>query len=221
MNKVRIALLATALAFLGGFGQAQVVEAACGAIPGNCLSGPNPAGSSTAAVVVQHLYEGAEVDFNVEPDDTDTWKVTATHSTIAMGGGCSCNDYTSNVTADVTWTGSAWSVNCTGCSSLGPIVNVSVCDVASCTGAETHGWSYKLIATVAQTRVNQCLANAAHLTSVLFETTAIDDGDTISACREILAVSPKSQTYSGTDVAFDCSLACGGVSGPTIQIYYE
>lgn len=89
----------------------------CGVAPpggvGNCLLEQ----STMAGVVVDHF---SSVDSNivpVEPDNVDSWVITATHSTVtgAGGGTCSCKDYISSVSATVSWTGSSWSVSCTGC----------------------------------------------------------------------------------------------------------
>jgi hypothetical protein len=103
---------------------------------------------------------------------------------------------------------------------------LGVCEVDGCGISTTHSWKYRLTARVAQTRDNVCWDgvrfNDAHLTGVTFTTTAVDNGDVITAlCTEGAAVSPTSQTWSATDLAFSCNVTCGSVTGPTIQILYQ
>jgi hypothetical protein len=79
-----------------------LVHAACGVAPGACLT----QNSSMAGVDVYHA-SSLTLGRDVEPDDTDSWRITATHSTEdgAMPPSCECEDYTTSVTADVSWTG--------------------------------------------------------------------------------------------------------------------
>ncbi len=199
----------------------------CSVVPAACLSN----GSTMAGVIVDHYSSVGTNIVPVEPDDTDTWTITARHSTLTIpGNSCSCNDYTSSVTGTVQWTGSGWSVSCTGCNyPNGPILSLGVCDVASCSSL-THGWKYRLVARVSQTRAAICfdagpppINHPAYLTNVEFKTTAVDDGHIIDEtfCTEGSSVSPTSQTWVANDAAFSCNLNCGSVAGPLITIQYN
>ncbi len=199
----------------------------CGVAPpagvGNCLT----EFSTMAGVDVFHYSSIGTNIVPVEPDDTDSWIITATHSSEdnVIPQSCECNNYTSSVTADVTWTGSGWSVACTGCNwPNGPILSLGVCAVSGCSAiGGTHGWEYKLTARVKEFRPAVCGANNGYLYSVEFETTSVDDGDVIVQfdCSEGSSVSPTSQTWSDVDLAFGCNLNCGSVTGPTIYIQYN
>ncbi len=230
MRCLSVGILALAVSFLGLFGDSDITEAACQAPHGACLDED----STMAGVIVDHCAAKGVNLVHVEPDDTDTWFIVATHSTDTGTGNppCDCNDYTSSVTAEVSWTGSDWSVSCTGCNyPNGPIMALGVCAVEGCIGVSgTHSWKYRLTARVKQARVNICSLGTtppswtdANLHSVKFTTTAVDDGDKIdtSDCSENGAVSPTSQTWTATDFAFSCNLNCGSVSGPLFTIAYE
>lgn len=161
----------------------------------------------------------------VEPDDTDSWQITALYSTTntAIPPNCQCNNYNVTATADVTWTGSAWSVSCTGCG--GPILSISVCPEAGCATEDLppvdHSYAYKLVARVSEARLDQCGVNDAFLLGVTFTTTAVDDGDKLEDCAETDAVSPISQTWTATDVNTSCNSSCSSVAGPQIDIIYD
>lgn len=220
-------LLGWATARYGPVNVANAQNCGVAFMPGGCLSQD----STMAGVVVNHV----DVDdlappavTYVEPDNTDSWQITALYSTEPTGDSCACEDYDSSVTADVTWTGTNWSVTCSGCSfPSGPILSVDVCSVAGCaTGGlpnVQHGWSYRLVARVKEQRVNQCGLEDAFIRGVTFTTTAVDDGDKINAgnCTETSAASPTSQTWSATDFALSCNSNCSSVGGPTIDIIYD
>jgi hypothetical protein len=101
-------------------------------------------------------------------------------------------------------------------------MSLEVCGIYSCSRlGVTHGLGYRLVARVAQTRVDQCGENDAHLTSVKYQTTAVDDGIDLISCQTNGTVSPTSQTWTATDYAFDCTLTCSAVAGPSVTIEYD
>jgi len=218
MSRTRMISFMAAFVAAFSFGTAEDLYAACGVAPtGSCLTED----STMAGVVVEHETTGGAP---VRPNDTDSWDITATHSTTfgASPPGCICQDYTSQVTATVTWTGSAWSASCTGCAwPQGPILSVTACDAST----RCPGTAYRLVARVKRTRFAICSANNAHLTSVLFQTSAVDDGieltsQDVGGCSTVGAVSPTSQTFGGLDLAFGCNLNCTSVAGPLVTITY-
>ena len=215
-------------------GKSSTAGAACG-VPLTACALQNQWHVSTAQV-----YHYDQVDTHiipVEPDDIDSWEITSVHSTASGVSpvGCRCVDYSASVTADVQWTGNGWSVSCTGCDgNYGPIYDVSLCEEAGCGGSsvppEYHGWAYKLLVKVADTRANMCSGNAAYLTSVSYETTAVDDGDRLDVspgnCQEVAAVTPTSQSWGDTDAgpfnSYRCPFSCtDNNDGPQISIIYD
>lgn len=227
MNRPTFLVVAASVLVAGiFFGRAMQSHAdgPCGVPPGNCLDGPPPDGSSMAGVLVYHSTSNdPEVQPDVEPNTTDSWQITAQHSTPNVPGSCNCQQYYSNITADVTWTGSGWNVTCSGCNSVnGPIMSVAVCSEVACQdGMTLHGTGYRLVARVAQTRPQICGVNAAHLTAVTFQTTSVDNGRDLNDCVDSGAVTPDSQSWQATDYAFSCNLSCSTVVGPTIRITYQ
>ena len=127
MSRARILSFVLLVAAAAAFLPATPAHAACGTAPmGNCLT----ENSTMAGVVVEHQTTGAAP---VRPNDTDSWNITATHSTedLILPESCECQDYTTQVSATVTWTGSAWSASCTGCAwPRGPILSVTACDAS-------------------------------------------------------------------------------------------
>jgi hypothetical protein len=227
----RLVVVAFAMALAAGVAlaprQQPVYAQQCGGviIPGGCLSG----NTTMAGVVVYHKdLDDTEpaIWTPVEPDDTDSWQLTALYSTDAglPPPTCQCINYNVTATADVTWTGTGWSVSCTGCG--GPILSVSVCSEAGCASegfpSVLHGHAYRLVARVSELRTGQCMGYSAFLRGVTFATTAVDDGDKLDDdCIETDAVSPISQSWSDTDFAMGCIVTCSSVIGPQIDIIYD
>lgn len=190
----------------------NVQAAACG-VAVNCGTDA----TVTSALQVTHTTNDAS-PIPVEPDDSETWDIKAVWA-VPFGGGfqCPCTEINATVSATVNWTGSSWSVSCTGCNNTtGPIRSVSVCAVDGCTsGFTSHGWAYKLIVDVDDANVRFCtllLGNEpAFLDRVEYTTTSVDDGDKINTgtCAENGAVSPTSQTWTATDTgSFECAFNC-------------
>jgi len=216
------ALLTTSLALGLAFAVLPTVaQASCGR---------NDCGGSTqiSAVTVYHT-SGVTNTVPVEPDTGETIAVTAYWDALEFaGGGCSCHQTaSSSVTVDVDWNESTdtWDYSCTGCSGAGPIYGVTVCHVDGCgtMGAIANAWAYELVVQIDKIRSN-CSGNAGYLSHVDYQTTAVDDGDTIrtSNCTELAAVSPTTQTFSVTDSGtFECTFTCAAASGPTLFLTYQ
>ena len=197
---------------------------------------PGADGTVTSSLTVDHYdivsVGPPEMRMPVEPNNGDTWTVTARYrrDRPVMSTPCDCTTLTYTASVDVTWTGSAWSASCTsGCNAgAGPIRSVSVCTVSSCTSGSTHSWEYELIVdldnNLAALQCGIFGPNGAALYQVDYDTTVVDDGDTIALvdCTESGAVSPNSQTWSASDTgAFECTFTCAAASGPSISIVYD
>jgi hypothetical protein len=209
------------LAQVGGIAPVQTAYAACGNTI-NCGAD----NTATSALTVQHIYYGSATP--VEPDTSETLAITATWASLFGGGqSCDCTETTASVGATVTWTGSGWSVSCSGCNpTSGPIRSLTVCSALSdtCTShGTTHGWKYTLVVDVNHTKT-VCTNTAAFLHHVDYTATSVDDGDTIdtSSCVETGSLSLYGGTdYSATDNgAFECAFDCSA-AGPTLTLYYQ
>ena len=225
VSGLHAALLTTSLALGLAFALLPTVaHASCGR---------DDCGGSTqiSAVTVYHT-SGVTNTVPVEPDTGETIEVTAYWDALEFaGGGCSCHQTaSSSVTVDVDWNESTdtWDYSCTGCSGAGPIYGVTVCHVDGCgtMGAIANAWAYELVVQVAKNNGLCTLGGGSvgYLSHVDYETTAVDDGDTIrtSNCTELAAVSPTSQSFSVTDNgAFECTYSCAVASGPVLYITYE
>lgn len=217
--------LSTLVAFVGGSAlgwsgavssSTRVAYAVCGTFIG-CGGGD---GTVTSALDVRHV-EGPTINGDpVEPDDGESWEIEAVWAGLS-GTSCACTETSASVSADVTWTGSAWTVSCTGCNpSTGPIRSISICHIDGCTNMDTHSWEYRLIVDVDSTVGALC---GRYLNRVIYTTTSIDDGDVIDTndCTEASSVSPATQTVSATDYgAFECAFNCSGTAA-TATIAYE
>jgi hypothetical protein len=163
------------------------------------------------------------VDDVVEPDDGETFTLLGTWASDNVGLVCVCSTTTASVSAAVSWTGSAWSVICTGCDATnGPFYALAICTIDSCTSGATHSWTYRLTADI-DDAVTICATDVAYLYSVSYTTTAVDDGDDVflGNCTEVAAVSPTSQTWQATDFGtFECSFNCS-VTGASMTITYN
>lgn len=233
MNSRLTGLLAAAACFglLAGVfaGSPASVEAqACNLNTHNC----NPSDDTvTASAIVSHAYpDEPPLVIPVEPDTGETWEITATYQLQTGGSACDCDDRTDTVTVDVDWneTTDSWDVSCTGCNAGDPIQAVSVCHSAGCGSHTTidNAWEYEIIVDVHNNYTFSCgiYNHDGALQSVDFETTSVDDGDTIRTgnCTEQLAVSPTSQTFSSTDSGpFECLFTCAAATGTSIVILYE
>jgi len=193
-------------------------------------------GTVTSSLTVDHydiqMIGQAEVRVPVEPNNGDTWAVTARYQKQTApppGTSCDCNTFTATASVDVTWTGSAWSATClSGCAAGGPIYGVSVCTVSSCSSGATHSWEYELIVDVDNNIYgvvcNLGGFNNARLYQVDYDTSAVDNGDTINIgnCTEVATKSPTSQSWSASDTSsFECTFTCAAASGPSVSIVYD
>jgi hypothetical protein len=222
----RLSLITVAvIGVIAAFGPADSVAAACQNAHALCSGGADP--TRTSVLTVKHCVDagGGSCGDPVEPNDTDSWNVTATWSTPFTGvPGCSCVDTAAQVAVDVQWTGTAWQATCTGCNVAGPIRGVVVCDVVSCTGGDgPHGAEYRLQVDIDSTNgTAQCGAGVYNLRQVVYAATNIDDGVSWDpdTCDAIQAETPSSQTWSATDTGtFECALSCDNL-GATITIRY-
>lgn len=235
ISPLTLLVAALVIGTIGSFAWSNLIESPksvsaqlCGS-PGPCA--PDP--TDTSSLLVSHVKVVGMNLVPVEPDDTDTWEITATWQGLHSTGNpaCSCTRISASVTADVTWTGSAWSVSCTGCSAgSGPIRAVSVCPGDSCTSQSgTHSWQYELIVDIDDRKL-VCIGNPlnGYLEKVEYKAIAADDGHTIdsSNCTEIASVSPLSTApgvfASATDEGpFECPFTCQAANGPSTTIFYD
>jgi hypothetical protein len=181
----------------------------------------------TASILVSHA------DLNtvpVEPDSGETWSITANYRLQTAGEPCDCDDRDDSVSVDVAWSDtSGWSATCTGCGGGSAIQGVAICGVGGCaSGTITidNSWSYELIVDLNNNHGFVCGATAmnARLVDVDFETTSVDDGDTIDTgnCSEDVAVSPTSQVFSATDAGpFECGFTCPAATGTSVTLTYQ
>jgi hypothetical protein len=166
----------------------------------------------------------------VEPDSGETWSITANYRLVTLGTSCDCDDRTDSVTVDVEWSDTTgWSASCTGCGGGSAIQGVAICGVGGCaSGTITidNSWSYELIVDLYTNHAFSCGAGVqnAALVDVDFETTSVDDGDTIdtSSCEEDASVSPTSQIFSATDAGpFECGFSCPAATGTSVTLTYQ
>lgn len=202
------------------------VYAACGAAY-SCVLDP----TATSVLDVDHLNDACTRQ--VEPDTGETWHITAYwRADTVPPAACECAAaLQASVYATVTWTdGSGWSTSCTGCDANGPIRSVTVCNAGSCGGQNEldNGYAYRLLVDINHTSAWLCPVDenlySVYLSSVAYQTTAVDDGNlvdlSVSPCTEGTAVSPTSQTWSATDNgAFECGLSCDDSGASTTILY--
>jgi hypothetical protein len=197
----------------------------CQAANTACINGTT---TSLLNVLHQKLTYDSESARWVEPDDTDSWEITAEWRAAPP---CDPGDVRFEAASvDVTWSGSAWvlsNINLTN-----SIVDIDICttsDTCSGTGG-THAYGYKLIVDVNDPDVTQ----AFNLVRVKYETTQIDDGRLIlfdpgptPTCNNLgAAVSPTSQTFvqydSGPWNSSRCTYSCStGGGSPSMAITYQ
>lgn len=184
--------------------------------------------TKTSAMEVDHkttaAYEGGSIW--VEPDDGETWEITATWATAPPP---ECFQTSETAYATVSWNGSAWVLS--SVTTTTNIVGISICQGDECDagGASTHSWQYKLIVSIKDPVGTITLY---HLRDVRYQTTSVDTGYTIASasgpddCDLDAAVSPTSQTNTAYDDpattwnAARCTFACT-VSGGSITIFYD
>jgi hypothetical protein len=187
-----------------------VFAAACKYANAYCI-----AGYRTAAVDVRHGVEGGASITPVEPDDGETWSITAFWNTAPP---LPCFENQEAASATVSWTGSTWQLS--NVTLTANITDIDVCDFQTCDAVDVHSHGYRLVAKV----VDPHLPGGIHnLRQVVFATTSVDDGyelDT-STCTLGTSVSPTSQTFSATDSGgFECGYSCDN-SGTNLLITYE
>ena len=218
------AVVAVFSVFVASGASTSRVEAACQNGHAACGGGDV---TRTSALTVKHCVMDGSVCIPVEPDNTDTWTVTANYSTSFNAGvpGCSCQDNQAQATVTVSWNGTGWTAVCTaGCNALaGPIFGVSVCNVTSCTGGDgPHGAEYMLLVDLGAVN-GACDVLAFNLRAVSYVAADVDDGLSWdeSTCESIEAVTPTTQSWSTTDTGtFECAISCNN-AGASLTITYD
>lgn len=168
----------------------------------------------TAAVDVGHVTES--VTEPVEPDDGETWAITA-YWNDAPPEPCDETSETAYVT--VSWNGSQWETS--NFVPTASITSVGVCGTGyQCDSLTTlHSWGYRLYARV----WDPDLTDDRNLRRVVFTTTLVDDGYVVDVERCTLgsAVSPTSQTFTAyDDGGWPCGFSCTE-SDAAVDITYE
>jgi hypothetical protein len=183
--------------------------AVCQATQGFCLHGYR-----SAIVDVDHVVPGGTGGTPVEPDDGESWNITAYWNTNNFP----CVERTETATVDVSWNGSDWVLS--NESTTTNIFDIELCGSgSSCTAEYTHSYGYRLVAKV----YDPVVYNQYNLRQVVFTTTSVDDGYEIdtSTCTTGDSVSPTSQSFSATDSpTHECGFSCGN-TGTTLNLTYE
>ncbi|MFQ5510147.1 MAG: hypothetical protein ACE5FN_12565 [Leptospirillia bacterium] len=156
-----------------------------------------------------HKVDGT--DTNVSPDNSETLTITAAYSPTS--GPCNDATYQATVTVQVTATG--WSVSCVGCTKA-PFQGIGICDDGQCTNSPENSYQYIL-----KVDLDDADNAGKNLRLVTYQTTSIDDGDTVADCSRVDAVSPTSQSFSASDTTFPCSYDCTTSVDTTMTITYE
>ena len=218
-----------ALPALVPFAELPVVPSSSIAFAGSgvdCPAGPDDPcvedNTKTAGVIVKHHYEDYPSRL-VEPDDSDTWLITATWKTQSGIAVCPCDSEIVAATVTVDWDGTDWTATCTGCNATsGPIYKVKACGTADC---GTRSSEYVLLVDIEELNTDMC--DDAWLWTVDFLSTELDDGNyfTTSPSSTVTAVSPVNEPYSTTDTQiFDCEFGCLNFSIdaelPEVEIEY-
>jgi hypothetical protein len=217
--KSRPALIGFALiavgAMLAGFlaatppGAEIAYAAACKTANGYC-----PPQVRTASVDVTHLVPGATSSTPVEPDDGESWSITAYWNDNTLP----CSELSETATVDASWSGTGWVLS--NKSTTSNITDIKVCNEATCAEVDTHSYGYRLYV-----ELNDTIgpAGAFNLRQVTFTASSVDDGyelDT-SSCTLGNAVEPSYETYSASDTGlFECYYSCSN-AGTTLSITYE
>ena len=164
----------------------------------------------TSNLRVAHKVDGT--DTNVSPDNSETLTIKAAYS--PWPGPCNDTIYQATVTVQVTATG--WSVSCIGCAAA-PFRGIGICDDGQCTNSPENSYQYILKVDLDSFDV----ATNKNLRLVTYDTTSVDDGDTVADCSRVDAVSPTSQSFSASDTTFPCSYDCTTSVDTTMTITYE
>lgn len=208
------ALLAFAV-LLAGFlaatpqGTEIVYAAACKASNGYC-----PPDVRTSAIDVTHVVPGGgATDTPVEPDDGESWSITAYWNDTVYP----CSEHYETATVDVSWSGTAWVLS--NKSTTTNITDIQICNEDTCAEVDTHSYGYRMYV---ELNDDLALGTTHHLRQVVYTTTAVDDGAELdaSACTLGTSVTPDSQTFSATDSgSFECYYSCDN-AGTSIRISY-
>jgi hypothetical protein len=189
------------------------LAAVCKAPNGACI----PASTTkTSALTVEHKTTNTEP---VEPDDGETWNITAYWNTNSVP----CSEMTETASVEVSWDGDNWALS--NKSLTTHIVGIDVCDASmECSQDEetVHAWGYKLIVDI-----RDPAATSFNLRQVVYTTTSVDDGYELDpdVCELGSSATANSQTVSKTDtgpftlIAGRCGYGCS-VSGATVTIEY-
>lgn len=207
---VMVAVVALVAGFLVGMPSEVPAVHAAACQPGNGACIPL---YRTAAVDVDHAVIDGLSRTPVQLDDSESWNITAYWNTTILP----CQETSETATVDVTWDdATGWTLS--NKSTTTNITAINICTIGNdCSEEYTHTFGYRLYV-----QVNDPLPGAYNLRQVVFTTTSIDDGFEVDAsCEAADAVSPTSQTFSGTDSGtFECLYSCDN-SGTSVQILYE
>ena len=211
-----LAVTATTVALLIGFlaglphdAPPPVFAAACQNAHGGCAGGDT---TRTAMVDVLHQASGTTW---VEPNTGETWDITVSWNIAGFGNCPAPTVQVGGVTVD--WNGSGWTLS----NKVMPagIVDIQVCDISGTCASTTGPRAYRL-----KVDITDPFSGPNNLQSVVFTTTAVDDGFTIdnSDCSTTTTtVTPTSQTFTATDNGgFECDFACANITGPAVTITY-
>jgi hypothetical protein len=171
--------------------------------------------AKTSALEVDHgVVEG--INFTpVEPDDGETWLITAYWNTPYP----SCLEYSETASVVVSWTGSSWSTS--NVTTTTNITAISVCTTDTCQAEDTHSYTYKLIVDV-----NDPVSTVYHLRKVNYALFSADDGYELDTEECELGNSVTFlDDFAGTDDTgyFNlarCPFTCD-VSGASAVLHYE
>jgi hypothetical protein len=183
-------------------------------------------GTKTSALEVDHVsLVDDEISEYVEPDDGESWNITAEWRQESP---CDPGDYRiETASVDVSWNGSAWVLS--NETTTTNIVDIDICQGDECSGTSgDHSWNYKLIVDVNDPEDSY----AYNLRDVTYTTTSVDDGYEIdfglthTTCDSLGdSVSPTSQSFTATDRpgkwrSTRCSFNCN-IVGTSVQLTYE
>ena len=172
--------------------------------------------TKTSAVVVVHVYDPQGTNQAVEPSTGEDLDITAYWNTNTIP----CDEDTETATVRVDWDSATDSWVLSNVNLTTNIVDIDLCaayTLGCSTLSDGHAYGYKLIVDI-----NDPGPTNHHLRQVVYQTTAVDDGNRLNLGSCTLGVSEtvNSQTWTATDAgAFGCNYACTE-SGATMTIEY-
>lgn len=172
----------------------------------------------TSSLYVSHAVTGGASGTPVQPDDGETWNITAYWN--EPPGPPSCAQATETASATAYYTGSGWALS--NVTTTTNIVDIDICDKDTCAREDTQSHGYELIVDIRDPIV--IVTKPYNLRQVVFTTTSVDGGyelDT-AACSLGSSVSPTSQAFTQTDGGpWPCGYSCAAAAGPSLTITYE